>query len=68
MCNVTAKCLPSQIHWPVSERRRMECLVSGKDANVSTTADSERSLGRAVYRKVIRSDSVPGSERMDVRQ
>uniref|UniRef100_A0A3Q1I0P0 Uncharacterized protein n=1 Tax=Anabas testudineus TaxID=64144 RepID=A0A3Q1I0P0_ANATE len=22
-----------QIHWPVSERRRMECLVSGKDAN-----------------------------------
>ncbi|KAA8593495.1 hypothetical protein FQN60_009611 [Etheostoma spectabile] len=24
---------PHIIHWPVSERRRMECLVSGKDAN-----------------------------------
>uniref|UniRef100_A0A3P9JEE9 Semaphorin-3F n=1 Tax=Oryzias latipes TaxID=8090 RepID=A0A3P9JEE9_ORYLA len=23
---------PRIIHWPVSERRRMECLVSGKDA------------------------------------
>ncbi|TNN45723.1 Semaphorin-3F [Liparis tanakae] len=23
---------PHIIHWPVSERRRMECLVSGKDA------------------------------------
>uniref|UniRef100_A0A8C6L631 Semaphorin 3F n=1 Tax=Nothobranchius furzeri TaxID=105023 RepID=A0A8C6L631_NOTFU len=24
---------PHIIHWPVSERRRMECLVSGKDSN-----------------------------------
>ncbi|XP_063767071.1 semaphorin-3F-like isoform X1 [Eleginops maclovinus] len=24
---------PHIIHWPVSERRKMECLVSGKDAN-----------------------------------
>uniref|UniRef100_A0A3P8WA94 Semaphorin 3F n=1 Tax=Cynoglossus semilaevis TaxID=244447 RepID=A0A3P8WA94_CYNSE len=24
---------PHIIHWPVSERRRMECLVSGKDTN-----------------------------------
>lgn len=28
-----------QIHWPVSERRKMECLVSGKDANVSKLVD-----------------------------
>lgn len=36
-CNYDMSSVPaSQLHWPVSERRKMECLVSGKDAIVST--------------------------------
>lgn len=39
--NRKMSCFPLwQIHWPVSERRKMECLVSGKDANVSKLANS----------------------------
>lgn len=40
--------LPLQIHWPVSERRRTECLVSGKDASVSMFEDSAYKLSRVV--------------------
>lgn len=43
---------PWQIHWPVSERRRMECLVSGKDANVSKPADSLPNLNRVIQQRL----------------
>lgn len=35
-----------QIHWPVPEQRRMECLVSGKDANVSMRVENAHTKSR----------------------
>lgn len=38
-CKFTSKQLvdvsPCQIHWPVASQRKTECVLSGKDTNVS---------------------------------
>ena len=31
---------PHQIHWPVAPQRKTECVLSGKDTNVSSDVNS----------------------------
>ena len=33
-----------QIHWPVASQRKTECILSGKDTNVSTRVEKRKKI------------------------